>query len=182
MEPKPNRPSNGSGEAVCGNEPFWAALLCSVPAAAALLWLAFWSLAALVVVLAWPAFTSAALFAVVVLALWSAVVVDGVVAAADWSAVVLLAAGAAAVVEPAFTSEVLDEDAVVVFELVLGAAAAAFWSAVPVVLVVLLAEGVAEVELALEPIALWSAVVVEAEVEGAAAVLLAGAADAEVAL
>jgi len=84
------------------------------------------------------------------LALWSAV--DGVVAAADWSAeVVLPAAGAAAVVEPAFTSEVLDEEAVVVFELVLGAAAAAFWSAVPVVL---LAEGVAEVELALEPIAL----------------------------
>ena len=182
MEPKPNRPSSGSGEAVCGNEPFWAALSCSVPAAAALLWLAFWSLAALVVVLAWPAFTSAALFALVVLPLWSAVVVDGVVAAADWSGVVLLAAGAAAVVEPALTFEVLDEDAVVVFELVLGAAAAAFWSAVPVVLVVLLAEGVAEVELALEPIALWSAVVVEAEVEGAAAVLLAGAADAEVVL
>jgi hypothetical protein len=80
----------------------------------------------------------------------------------------------------AFTSDVLDEEAVVV--LVLGAAAAAFWSAVPVVLVVLLAEGVAEVELALDPIALWSAVVVEAEVEGAAAVLLDGAADAEVAL
>ena len=93
-------------------------------------------------------------------------------------------AGAAAVVEPAFMSEVLDEEAVVVFELVLvlGAAAAAFWSAVPVVLVVLLAEGVAEVELALELIALWSAVVGDAEVEGAAAVLLDGAADAEVAL
>lgn len=60
-----------------------------------------------------------------------------------------------------------------VVELVLGAAAAAFWSAVPVVLVVLLAEGVAVVELALDPIALWSEVVVEAEVEGAAVVLLA---------
>ena len=54
-----------------------------------------------------------------------------------------------------------------VVELVLGAAA------VPVVLVVLLAEGVAVVELALDPIALWSEVVVEAEVEGAAVVLLA---------
>jgi hypothetical protein len=51
--------------------------------------------------------------------------------------------------------------------------AAAFWSAVPVVLVALPVEGAAVVELALEliePVALWSAVV---EVEGAAEVLLA---------
>jgi hypothetical protein len=48
--------------------------------------------------------------------------------------------------------------------------AAAFWSAVPVVLVALPVEGAALVELALELMELWSAVV---EVEGAAEVLLA---------
>jgi hypothetical protein len=152
MEPKPIKPSSGSGEAVCGSLPFasvfWAVVLLS---AAAAFWselAAFWSL----LLCAEAALLSAGAAPVELVADWSA---EGVVeAAADWSLL-----GVVLVADWSAEGVVLAEAEGAALEL------EADWSAEGVVLAE--AEGVV---LEAPAVADWSADGVEAEAEPAGVV------------